>query len=165
MFIYAWFQYDTLKCARDPPVIIPFHFRNLFWLGRVTGTLKVTAKTLNPQDETLCAAGKLRLISIDSKTKTTAWHKSKVQSMLMRKWNGTSQNSSMNLRYEVANKRESGGQEREGKNQEWSNYGSNQSFLHEGATRLSPSHLHHNTACNINFRVYRLLEVQSMKSH
>lgn len=46
-----------------------------------------------------------------------------------------------------------------------SNYGSNQRFLHEGTALLSCSHLHHNTVCNINFRVYCLLEVQSMKSH
>lgn len=46
-----------------------------------------------------------------------------------------------------------------------SNYGSNQRFLREGTALLSGSHLHHNTVCNINFRVYCLLEVQSMKSH
>lgn len=42
-----------------------------------------------------------------------------------------------------------------------SNYGSNQRFC----VKVRLSHLHHNTVCNINFRVYCLLEVQSMKSH
>lgn len=46
-----------------------------------------------------------------------------------------------------------------------SNYGSNQRFLREGTALLSRSHLHHNTVCNVNFRVHCLLEVQSMKSH
>lgn len=45
------------------------------------------------------------------------------------------------------------------------NYGSNQRFLCEGTALLSRSHLHHNTVCNINFRLYCLLEEQSMKSH
>lgn len=49
----------------------------------------------------------------------------------------------------------------EGGSSHQSNYGSNQRFC----VKVQLSHLHHNTVCNINFRVYCLLEVQSMKSH
>lgn len=102
-FVYMWVacisirHLKTAHASFTSLLLLLFHFKKLFWLECVTNTLKVTAKTLNPQDECLRAAGKLQLISLDLKTKTTAWHKSKVQSMLMHKWNGKSQNSSINM--------------------------------------------------------------------